>query len=73
MTLPLIFGVSVFGFILGMIGLLESYYSRKWSRFVLILICVIALASSFSFIAYQWFNPPQQEMTPAARFPQVPL
>ncbi len=73
MTLQLIFGASIFGFVLGMIGLLESYYSRRWSRFALILICVIALAFSFSFIAYQWLNPPQQELTPAARFTQIPL
>jgi len=74
MPSPIIFAVSVFLFILSMIGVQQCFFARHWRRFFLILACAIISGSIMSVQMYEWMVPvPERDLPLVIRQPTTPL
>jgi glucan phosphoethanolaminetransferase (alkaline phosphatase superfamily) len=68
-----IFAISLFAFIVSMIGALGNYFAKRWKWFCFMLLCVI-LSSACMFVElYDWEMPTPHEMPLVVRSPQSPL
>ena len=74
MPSPIIFAVSVFLFILSMIGAQECFFARRWRSFFLILMCAVISGTTMFTQMYQWLAPqPERELPIVIRQPTTPL
>jgi hypothetical protein len=69
-----IFAVSLFAFIVSMMGALGNYYEKRWKWFLFMLFCVIVSTACMGVELYQWEAPPApHEMPLVIRSPLSPL
>jgi glucan phosphoethanolaminetransferase (alkaline phosphatase superfamily) len=69
-----IFAVSLFAFIVSMIGALGHYFAKQWKWFLFMLFCVVVSAACMAVELYQWESPaPPHEMPLVIRSPATPL
>lgn len=74
MPVPAIFVISLFLFIVSLIGVQQCYFSGQWRRFFLILVCAIITGTTMFMQMYQLLAPPPvREMPLVIRQPTTPL
>jgi hypothetical protein len=68
-----IFAVSLFAFVVSMIGALGNYFGKQWKWCCFMVLCVI-LSSACMFVElYQWEAPTPQEPPLVVRSSAAPL
>jgi glucan phosphoethanolaminetransferase (alkaline phosphatase superfamily) len=68
-----IFAVSLFAFIVSMIGALGNYFAKNWKWFSFLLLCVIVSSACMFVELYQWEAPVPHELPVVVRSPLTPL
>jgi hypothetical protein len=68
-----IFAVSLFAFIVSMMGALGNYYAKRWKWFLFTLFCVMVSSAGMGLELYQWEAPTPHELPMVIRTPVTPL
>jgi cyanate permease len=68
-----IFAVSLFAFIVAMIGALGNYFEKRWKWFCFMVLCAVASGGCMALELYQWETPTPQELPLVVRSSAAPL